>query len=405
MYQEPVGDNSAEKCWVFIDNSNLIIQGWKYYGNKNNFAIQDPRMRVDMGRLTNYVIGKRSTEGHPRAWLHGSQPPSVDTVWKAIEKKDIISAYTNKEKSVDTGLGSDATEQACENKDVGGTFIFVSGDRDYIFLMEDKILKRGFKIDVFTWESALSKEYYALQKRHPEKVEIFKIDEFADRVCYARYRFRKGRIPRDRTIVIHFDKVNIENAGKLVQDLDRLFLVPFLYQWDKNYTLFLSAIPAEQKNFRRGQHFDIGDLKELYDTNDEEFLKDVGCAMYDFTVLYNINKKKIMESAKYIGTYKDDNFMTAVEWYNKPNLNTFYCSNNESDNEGKVLLLVLKHNIKLIVEEGIPKGISGNEWNVVSGENKQKFDIKKKKYCGYEFRCSHGLSCKFKASLKIHKYY
>lgn len=184
------------------------------------------------------------------------------------------------------------------------------------------------------------------------------------------------------------------------------FLVPFLLNkriLDVGSTLILVSFKIF--NLKIICYIFLGDLKELYDTNDEEFLKDVGCAMYDFTVLYNINKKKIMESAKYIGTYKDDNFMTAVEWYNKPNLNTFYCSNNESDNEGKVLLLVLKHNIKLIVEEGIPKGISGNEWNVVSGENKQKFDIKKKKYCGYEFRCSHGLSCKFKASLKIHKYY
>ena len=250
------------------------------------------------------------------------------TFWK--------SSYTGKEKSVDTGLGADATEQACENKGIDGTFVFVSGDRDYIFTIEDKILKRDFKVEIYAWSESLSKDYQRLQKKYPEQVKLFAIDDFALEVCFFNYK-QKDRIPRDRTIVINYEQLNLPckkdaAASEMVKAVTEKFHVPFLYQWNNN-TLFLSAIPAEQK---RGQPTtkgkvarysrrsfllnileDFENLKELYDIEDEEFLNDVATANYDFTVLYNQNKKHLMEKAKQFGDFKIENFTTAVEWFGK----------------------------------------------------------------------------------------
>jgi hypothetical protein len=77
-----------ECCWIFIDNSNLIIEGWKYYAGKNKLLPgiqQDGRMRLDMGKL----IGHIRPKANRRAYLYGSEPPPMDTIWKAIVRQDI----------------------------------------------------------------------------------------------------------------------------------------------------------------------------------------------------------------------------------------------------------------------------------------------------------------------------
>lgn len=82
--------DEKEKCWVFIDDSNLIIEGWKYFARKQKLLTKlDYRMRVDMGRLVDHLIGNRTTEGHHKAWLYGSEPPAIDTVWKMIREQNI----------------------------------------------------------------------------------------------------------------------------------------------------------------------------------------------------------------------------------------------------------------------------------------------------------------------------
>lgn len=81
-------DSDPECCWIFIDNSNLIIEGWKYYARKNKLIPgihQDTRMRLDMGKLLNYITPKADRQ----AYLYGSEPPPMDTIWRAIRRQDI----------------------------------------------------------------------------------------------------------------------------------------------------------------------------------------------------------------------------------------------------------------------------------------------------------------------------
>uniref|UniRef100_A0AC35GPM5 NYN domain-containing protein n=1 Tax=Panagrolaimus sp. PS1159 TaxID=55785 RepID=A0AC35GPM5_9BILA len=155
---DPTG--CPEKCWVFIDNSNLIIEGQKFFARDQTLLVPaDPRARVDMGLLCDHVINRRST-GRFRAWLFGSGPPANDTLWEAIRKKSIdvhVSSrktVSRKEKNVDTKLVFLATCEACSNEDIGGIFIFISGDRDYLDTIKG-IIKMGFTFEVYTWKKSM----------------------------------------------------------------------------------------------------------------------------------------------------------------------------------------------------------------------------------------------------------
>jgi len=70
-----------DECVVFIDNSNIFIEGQKYYARHLNLRVpQDPRCRIDIGNLLDLAVdGKTLCYGK----LYGSEPPAMKQMPKA----------------------------------------------------------------------------------------------------------------------------------------------------------------------------------------------------------------------------------------------------------------------------------------------------------------------------------
>ena len=145
------------KVWIYADDSNLWIEGKKAYATAHNLLTSEhPRACFDFGQLYEVVAEGREVGG---TTLYGSEPPEADTVWAKAKKQgwkvDIKqkSYHTGKEKQVDVQLVADVVDIVSKMKN--GTVIIVSGDSDYIPAI-DKALSREWKVEVWSWEKALS---------------------------------------------------------------------------------------------------------------------------------------------------------------------------------------------------------------------------------------------------------
>jgi hypothetical protein len=102
---------------LFIDNSNLFIEGKKFYAKYLDLLVtQDPCFRIDIGKLCDVLLEGRTLNFGK---LYGSEPPSLDTVWRKIREHGLnVSTYQrdskDKEKELDNALTADATEYVCE---------------------------------------------------------------------------------------------------------------------------------------------------------------------------------------------------------------------------------------------------------------------------------------------------
>ena len=156
-----MNDESAHNYWIFIDNSNLFIEGQKFYATMNNWHVRtDPRFRIDFVKLINCIVSdpKRVKD----VYLFGSEPPSLDTLWMRLKKRgfNVITFkrdWLNREKEVDVSLAVEATECACDESAIGmsGTFVFITGDRDLAPAIK-KVIKRDFRVLVVSYKSVLS---------------------------------------------------------------------------------------------------------------------------------------------------------------------------------------------------------------------------------------------------------
>lgn len=79
---------SNGKVMVYIDNSNIFISTQKYSARKKKILNNcwDNNCRIDVGKLVNEGRqGRDIIHGK----LYGSEPPVLDTVWRAIREKRI----------------------------------------------------------------------------------------------------------------------------------------------------------------------------------------------------------------------------------------------------------------------------------------------------------------------------
>ena len=154
------------KVWIYVDDSNLWISGKKAYAEAHKLLTSgDPRARFDIGYLNEVIAEGREVSSRT---LYGSRPPPVDTVWAKIEeqgwKVDIKQKryHTGKEKQVDVQLVADVVSLV--NWEKTGTVIIVSGDSDYIPAINEA-LAQGWKVEVWSWEKALSADIRDHERR------------------------------------------------------------------------------------------------------------------------------------------------------------------------------------------------------------------------------------------------
>lgn len=149
--------------YVYLDNSNLYIEGCRLEAVKNGFEVNifeamnngtvDHDWKMDYGRLYDFFCDKDSV-----ARLWGSPPPG-DSFWQMVERrgwqvKIFERNLQNKEKKVDVAIAHAMTKDAYTvvNKETDDLTL-VAGDKDFVPVVED-LVKEGFKVDVAFWGHA-----------------------------------------------------------------------------------------------------------------------------------------------------------------------------------------------------------------------------------------------------------
>ena len=245
--------------WVFLDNSNLWIETKKCYGLrlKNKFYQEDPRVRIDPGKLVQVLLGSRYVE---EAILYGSEPPAVAAYWEQAKKKNWIvkkfekSFYSGKEKLVDTAMVSDITAKVAFSQlrqTVGGikyedghnVIVLVSGDGDMKPAVEQVIEQGGiWKIEIIGLKDTMSAELFQLAENYPDIVQTTFVDpesfSYIQMVHTRRIREDQKAVPLEM-LPFDFGDMDVHSHGILLEDvkIDDLDWLqkkipkwPFLYQ-------------------------------------------------------------------------------------------------------------------------------------------------------------------------------
>lgn len=139
--------------YVFVDNSNVWIEGKKASGQKKGIP-SNYRYRIEYGQLLQHVLDGRTLAAVPK--LYGSEPPPNDSVWKIIRsqgfdvrvfKRNIF----NREKGVDMRMGLDISRLVLTAKQPA-TVVMVAGDADFVPVVDD-VHDAGWKIEAWYWSN------------------------------------------------------------------------------------------------------------------------------------------------------------------------------------------------------------------------------------------------------------
>lgn len=142
--------------FIFVDNSNLWIEGKKFSGKQQNPPVKSNyHYRIEYGKLLGHVLGERELGDVPK--LYGSEPPPNDSVWNMIRSKgfDVNVFKRNvfgKEKGVDMKMGIDITELVLTAPS-SATIAIVAGDADFVPVVE-KAREKRWATEVWYWSNA-----------------------------------------------------------------------------------------------------------------------------------------------------------------------------------------------------------------------------------------------------------
>lgn len=146
----------ACSVYVFVDNSNVWIEGKKVAGRSMNPPVpSNYNYRIEYGRLLNHVLEGRPMGAEPQ--LYGSEPPQNDSVWQMIRSKGFdVQVFRrnifNKEKGVDMKMGIDITKLILGVSEPG-TIVIVAGDADFLPVIEE-VQAKGWLAEIWYWSCA-----------------------------------------------------------------------------------------------------------------------------------------------------------------------------------------------------------------------------------------------------------
>ncbi|RHZ61700.1 hypothetical protein Glove_346g61 [Diversispora epigaea] len=153
--------SNTELVYVFIDNSNLLIEGMYIVGDKektdafdsykNSYIIN--QLHLDYGRLLLTVLHKRKMGSNPV--IVGSKSLDNDEIWSQTRNLGFITNVfyqncENKEKMIDTTLVSEGVDIIKTN--TPGILVLVAGNDNYNPLII-KALKYNWKVEIWFWSS------------------------------------------------------------------------------------------------------------------------------------------------------------------------------------------------------------------------------------------------------------
>lgn len=239
MAEFEASDQERKYFYVFIDDSNLWIEGQKYKGQKLKDSGMDPRFRVDLGRLLSLLIKK--DDQLVKAFLYGSRPPPNDTVWRVARQKNFVvdvfdragGVESGREKEVDIAMASCMTWEASELKsaykygadlpyDISDVmFVIVTGDRDMKPAVT-KVLDAGIHVELWAWKKAISVVYKQIANLRPEIMKVFDLDSVESKFGYTHMQSTRkpGDINPAHSIVFQ----DLGGSRRVVEDLSNNLL-------------------------------------------------------------------------------------------------------------------------------------------------------------------------------------
>ncbi|RIA94451.1 hypothetical protein C1645_817939 [Glomus cerebriforme] len=157
---------------IFVDNSNLYVQGKKNVARLENLGRVDKEgvlsfdeLRIDYGRLLEIILDNRKVGGTP--YLVGSRPPSYDSLWKFVERNGFeVKVFDrnceNHEKEVDTEITRAITKTAITNGP--GTLVLISGDKDLRPGIKEA-LENNWTVEIWFWPKGIHSNLSFVQKQ------------------------------------------------------------------------------------------------------------------------------------------------------------------------------------------------------------------------------------------------
>ncbi|KAK7413657.1 hypothetical protein QQX98_007439 [Neonectria punicea] len=212
--------NRVKQIRIYIDSSNVCIQGEKAFVKHHGWVESGQILRFDAGLLKNALTQKCGLSKYEDIEavinLYGSTHPEINTIWKAIDPRDVKvhtfkrSSWTSREKRGDAEIIAASVSDAADlhHEEVLSIFIIVSGDKDLLRGVL-RIAKRGIEVHVWSWDDGLAAAY-----RQPEEEDCRRLkdqglikehllDKVMDKLIVEEIDFRIDRsgIPPHNSIV------------------------------------------------------------------------------------------------------------------------------------------------------------------------------------------------------------
>ena len=241
---------------IFVDDSNIWIEAKKLHAKKFKTISEDPRVRLDMGKLADVLANGRPVQ---QGILYGSEPPPIDTVWKKIEEKagwkvkskrrDMI---TGKEKQIDTNLVADVTATAIRTPvQERTTIVLVTGDANVLPALEKVLEEKQWNVEVYMWKDALSKQIVCYGDQHCKRIKVVPLDSYLNHLSFTNLKFAVSN--RDyflRTVssygVVFTMKVNA--FKKRIPTTQWFHQLENIAQWPCRYYWFVSQSGEQTDN-------------------------------------------------------------------------------------------------------------------------------------------------------------
>jgi uncharacterized LabA/DUF88 family protein len=196
--------------YIYIDNSNLFIEGSKVISYLENVNVFDHKrldflnFYVDHGRLVTTILSGRKLK---RALIFGSVPPPNDTIWDRTRDHgcEVQTYPRNEEKKVDIKLVCSAMRTIMTENP--GILLLVAGNGDYCPLLEEA-QKENWKIEIWFWSGLPGVKNYPFTT--PISNELRNLSSF-----YVSL----DRLYRDFTYITGLDHTNVKHSLMLYGDI------------------------------------------------------------------------------------------------------------------------------------------------------------------------------------------
>ncbi|CAG8491047.1 1596_t:CDS:2 [Rhizophagus irregularis] len=160
----PAGTKSLDRVYIFVDNSNFLIQGEYYICRKKplDYLLNNNQIVFDYGLLFKRIKGNRELGNIPV--IVGSEISPDDSIYK--EGYDIKVFERNcigKEKGVDNFITLKMAKAFY--RESPGTLVLIAGDGDYFETLLEAVNFK-WKVEVWFWKGILN----SFNKHEPTKL-------------------------------------------------------------------------------------------------------------------------------------------------------------------------------------------------------------------------------------------